>query len=182
MERGVLPLHAESSVALKATPDVVFGLLDDHLRLSAHMTRRSWMMAGSRMTVEMDEAGGHAIGSMIRLHGRVLGVRLDVEEIVTERTPPFRKRWETSKEPTLLVIGAYRMGFDIAARDEGCTLRVSLDYARPVSGVGRLLGPVFGDSYARWCTRRMTNDAAKLSSREIDKERMHARSGTTRPE
>jgi hypothetical protein len=122
------------------------------------------MMAGSRMSVETDAGRGRAVGSTIRLHGRVLGMRLELEEAITEREPPLRKIWETIAEPRLLVIGSYRMGFDITPEMDGCTLRVFLDYARPRSGLSRWLGTLFGGAYARWCTRRMVNEARSVQA------------------
>jgi hypothetical protein len=154
-----LPWHAESSAALTAPPALAFALLDDHLRLSAHMTKRSWMMAGSRMSVETDASGGKAVGSRIRLSGRILGIRLALEEIVTQRTPPSHKVWETVGQPRLLVIGSYRMGFRITPSGDGCRLVVHIDYARPESLPQRWLGRLLGGAYARWCVRRMTRDA-----------------------
>ena len=100
-----LPLHFESEVDLNAPADAVFTLLDDHSRLSAHMTRPSWMMAGSVMMLEFDASNGRAVGAKISLHGRVLSIPLFVEEIVTERNPPLRKVWNTIGRPQLLVIG-----------------------------------------------------------------------------
>jgi hypothetical protein len=46
------------------------------------------MTVGSRMDFEFDEAEGRAVGSKIGLRGRVLGVPLSVDEVVTARTPP----------------------------------------------------------------------------------------------
>jgi hypothetical protein len=93
------------------------------------------------------------------MSGRVLGVRLGLEEVVTEHAPPHRKVWETVGEPTLLVIGAYRMGFSIAPLGGGSRLVVFIDYARPGRGLARLLGALVGRYYAAWCTRRMAEDA-----------------------
>jgi hypothetical protein len=77
--------HTESFRFIGVPPQMVFTLLDDHQRLSAHMSKSSWMMAGSSMTISTDEAHGQAVGSRIRLSGRVLGVELKVDEVVTER-------------------------------------------------------------------------------------------------
>ena len=63
------------------------------------------------MTLSLDEQAGRSLGSHIRLQGRVLGVQLSLEEVVTEHTPPTRKVWMTVGTPRLLVIGPYRMGF-----------------------------------------------------------------------
>jgi hypothetical protein len=93
----------------------VFKLLDDHQRLSSHMTKSSWMMAGSSMTISTDEAHGQAVGSKIRLSGKVLGIELNVEEVVTKREPRSSKTWATIGAPQLLVIGPYVMGFAITS-------------------------------------------------------------------
>ncbi len=111
------------------------------------------------MTIEVDEGQGRAIGSRIRLIGRAVGIRLVVEEVVTERDPPHRKVWETVGQPRLLVIGHYRMGFDIAPQSGGSQFRVFIDYALPEAAPARWFGRMFGGFYARWCTRRMVNDA-----------------------
>ena len=154
-----LPLHHETSVLLNAPPEEIFAHLDDPRRLAAHMTRRSWMMAGSRMTVDVDTAEGRAVGSIIRMSGRVLGIRLKLEEIVIERDPPLRKVWETTTPPQLLVIGPYRLGFQIIPNQAASVLSVFIHYALPDSGLERWLGRLLGAWYARWCTRRMAGDA-----------------------
>ena len=156
----MLPYHFESTVEVSATADAVFSHLDDHSRLSAHMSNSSWMMAGSRMAIELDASAGRAVGATIRLRGRVLGSPLCVDEIVTERVPPLRKVWETTGRPQLLVIGRYRMGFEITPKAKSAQLRVFIDYALPVEPFSRWLGRLFGHFYARWCTQRMADDAA----------------------
>ena len=155
-----LPLHFESGVELNASADALFSLLDDHSRLSAHMTKPSWMMAGSVMRLEFDASNGRAVGALIRLTGRVLGIPLSVEEVVTERNPPHRKVWNTIGRPHLMVIGAYRLGYEIIAKSPSSHLHVFIDYALPDGPISYWLGRLFGNTYARWCTQRMTNDAA----------------------
>ena len=157
----MLPHHFETSVVVSAPADVVFSYLDDHTRLSAHMRQSSWMMAGSRLAFELDASGGRTVGARIRLSGRVLGLRLAVEEIVTERQLPLRKVWETTGTPRLLVIGQYRMGYEITPRGDASRLRVFIDSALPGPLPGRWLGRLFGRFYARWCTQRMADDTAK---------------------
>jgi hypothetical protein len=155
------PFHFENSVEIGASAEAVFAHLDDQRHLSAHMSQSSWMMVGSRMDFEFDAAEGRAVGSKIGLQGRVLGMPLSVDEVVTTHTPPILKVWETTGTPNLFVIGHYRMGFEIAPRGESVTLRVFIDYAPPESPATRWLGQIFGSAYARWCTTRMTVDAAR---------------------
>ena len=153
--------HHETVVAIAASPEDVFAFVDDHAKLSAHMNKRSWMMAGGRMCVETDAQLGKAVGSKIRMSGSMLGVTLSLEEAVTERSPPWRKVWETVGAPHLVVIGAYQMGVQITPSERGCKLQVFIDYNLPSSGVERWLGKAFGRSYARWCTEKMANDTRR---------------------
>lgn len=153
--------HDESIVELPATAEDVFAHLDDHNRLSGHMSQSSWMMLGSHMDTHLDEGRGQRVGSIIRLEGKVLGLALRVEEVVVERTPPVTKAWETIGEPKLLVIGPYRMGFEITPSGRRSMLRVFIDCDLPRSGIGRWLGPSLGAFYAQWCTRQMAQDAQR---------------------
>ena len=112
------------------------------------------------MTLEFDASKGRAVGAFIRLTGRVLGIPLSVEEVVTERNPPQRKVWNTIGGPQLMVIGAYRMGYEITAKSPSSHLRVFIDYGLPNGPISYWLGRLFGNIYAGWCARRMTKDAA----------------------
>ncbi len=63
-------------------------------------------------------------------------------------------------EPRLLIIGPYRMGFDLVAVGADAKLRVAIDYQ--LMGLSRLLGRLFGRSYAKWCVRQMAQDAQRI--------------------
>ena len=159
MDGDRYPLHHRSEVDVDANAQRLFAHLDDHRRLAGHMENPSMMMAGATMRVETDVLQGQAVGSVIRVIGRVLGMNLVVEEVVTERVPPLRKTWETRGEPRLLVIGSYRMGFTISPEGDRSCLTVFIDYQLPPRGVAHGLGLLFGRAYAAWCTRRMAADA-----------------------
>jgi len=150
--------HDEASVRVMASPTDTFAYLDDPRRLSAHMESSSPMMAGTSMRIEMDELQGKAVGSRIRLSGSILGLALELDEAVTEYQPPRRKVWETLGTPRLLVIGSYRMGFEVEPVEGGSRIRLWIDYERPTQGIGRWLGSALGRTYARWCTTRMLSD------------------------
>ena len=158
---SALPHHYETSALVRASMEKVFAYADDPTRLSSHMSKSSWMMGGSRVRIELDDDRGQRVGSRIRMSGRILGLRLSLEEVVTEYNFPHRKVWETTATPNLLVIGHYRMGFEISSRDNGSLLRVYIDYSLPhgvlTGSLGYLLGPV----YARWCTQQMAKDTVK---------------------
>lgn len=95
------------------------------------------------------------------MEGSFLGIRLSVDEVVTERDPPRRKVWETRGQPKILIIGRYRMGFEITPSGQGSKLRVFIEYDDPPSSIGRFLGRVFAPRYARWCVERMAEDAKR---------------------
>lgn len=148
------------AVTVAAFPAELFAYLDDHERLGAHMMQSTAMMAGSAIAFTFDDGKGRALGSRIEMRGKVLGFSLTVSEIVTEREIPERKAWETQGSPRLLVIGAYRMGFQIAPEGAGSRLTVFIDYDLP-NGPWRLLGFIAGRFYARWCVQSMARDAAR---------------------
>lgn len=157
----MLPLKYESSSFVPSSMDQVFAQIDDHKRLSSHMGKASWRTGGGWMQTEIDQGQGQKIGSRMRLSGRVFGVGLSVEEVVTERQPPRRKVWATTGAPRLLVIGHYRMGFELTPQGSGAMLRVFIEYALPERGLARWLGHLLGRYYARWCTQQMVDDAVR---------------------
>lgn len=149
--------HEEASSVVPAGMDEVFAYLDDHRSLAGHMgSGSSPMMGGGEMSLELDAGGGREIGSHIRMAGTAFGLKLLVDEVVVERTPPRSKAWQTA-EQHLLVIGDYAMGFRIDPHPDGCALTVWIGYNRPERN--RILGVLGGRIYARWCVRQM-RDAA----------------------
>jgi hypothetical protein len=170
----------EHSAVVRAPADRVFAYIDDHTRLSSHMSKSSWKMGGGRMRVELDEGLGKKVGSRIRLAGRVFGIALSVEETVTERDPPRRKVWETTGSPKLLVIGQYRMGFELLPNVEHTNLHVFIEYALPVKAPARWPGLLLAGGYARWCTRQMVDDAVKHFESSASQARPTPLSGTQR--
>ena len=152
------PFREELRFSLKATVVEVFAYLDDFRRLSSHMERRSGMMMGAKMCIDVDAAEGRAVGSHIRMYGKILGISLALEEVVTDREPPHLKAWETVNA-RLVVIGQYRLGFHLLPAAEGTEIRIFIEYALPERGVSRLCGAILGRRYARWCIARMAHDA-----------------------
>ena len=160
-----MPTNFETVVHIAAPATAVFVRLDDQTRLSEHMEQPSAMMGGGSMTYEFDEGRGQAIGSHIKMGGSAFGISLYVDEVVTEREPPRRKTWETVGHPRLLVVGAYRMGFDITPAAGGSDLRVWIAYDLAPGPLGRWLGPLLAPLYAKWCVGQMARDAATYFSR-----------------
>ena len=158
--------HRESAALIGAPPQEVFAFVDDHARFSSHMSQSSWMMGGGRMSIDMDAAKGQAVGSHIRLGGTVFGIRLSLDEVVTHRTPPTDKVWETVGTPRLLVIGSYTMGIQITPENDGSHLRVFIEYDLPTGWAAHWLGFLFGGLYARWCVEQMIAGASKHFNRQ----------------
>ncbi len=153
--------HHESSGSANASVEQVFAFLDDPKALAAHMGESSMMLLGSRMLIDVDTGGGRVIGSKIRMHGRMLGIRLALEEVITKRQVPAMKVWETIGTPKLLVISHYRMGFELTRNGASSRVRVFIDYRLPNKPPGSWLGHLLSAVYARWCTRQMVMGAAR---------------------
>jgi len=71
--------HFESNAIVRSPVNQAFAYIDDHTRLSSHMSESSWKMGGGQMEFVLDEGGGQKIGSQIRLVGRVFGIELSVD-------------------------------------------------------------------------------------------------------
>lgn len=152
---------AETVAEIDASLGDLFAFLDDHRNLGAHMSKPSAMTLGSTMDLYVDGGAARAVGSKFGFKGSVLGLPLAVDEVVTARDPPLSKTWETTRDPTLWVIGSYRMGFELRPQGPGTRLRVFIDYDLPAKGLNWLLGLVFGHAYATWCTGKMVADAKR---------------------
>ena len=96
--------HEESSGFVGQPPERVFAMLDDHERLAGHMAKPSWRMGWATMQIITDPQRPRGLGAPITLRGRVFGLRLSVDEVVTRYEPPSVKEWETTHEPRLLVL------------------------------------------------------------------------------
>lgn len=145
----------DCSAVIPATPQEVFDHLDDPQRLGAHMSGGSPMMLGGTLRYRLDAGRGREVGSVIRLDGRMMGLAIHVEEVITERVPPVRKIWQTVGTPRMIIIQDYRFGFEIVSTPGGTALRGFIDYTLPRGAAGRLLGFLAGPFYARWCVRGM---------------------------
>ena len=92
----MLPLRYESSGPVQASPGQVFAHIDDPTRLASHMRKGSWRMAGGHMNTATDAGRGQAVGSRIRVSGRVLGVEWSTTQ---SNTLPVGRRNTCPLEP-----------------------------------------------------------------------------------
>ena len=146
--------HYEDSLKVPASPEDVFAFVDDFGRFSSHMSQSSWMMGGGKMEISVDEGQGKKVGSLVRMGGRIFGIYLHLDEVVTEHDPPRAKVWKTVGAPKLLVIGQYQMALTIRPlADKSSLLRISIDYELPTRNAW--MGKLFGQMYAKWCVQQM---------------------------
>lgn len=165
MHSANVPLDYRGSVRVNASAPRVFSHLDDQVALAKHMTRRSLMMGGGRMTYSYDDRKGQAEGSVIRMGGSAFGIHLSVEEIVTERVPPIRKRWRTTGSPRMLILESYEMGFDIVPMEKDSLVSVWISYVpKWQRGVRGRIATALSAHYARWCVQRMLDDAQRVAA------------------
>lgn len=151
--------HYEGSTRIGASVGDLYEYVDDHRNLSAHMNESSGMMAGAKMETKIDEGEGKKVGSHITMNGKVLGVDLYLDEVVTIHEPPRNKEWETVGRVNLVVIDQYRLGFEITPEENYSKFRVYIDYNLPQSARTHWLGLLFGQIYAKWCVEQMINSA-----------------------
>lgn len=148
--------HLEESLTIFASPEAIFAYADDHRNFSAHMNQSSWMMGGSKMETNVDAGEGRKVGSHITMNGRVFGVNLFLDEVITVHEPPRQKEWQTVGNINLVVIDHYTLGFKISPDETGFRFTVYIDYDLPKSWKTKALGILFGGMYAKWCVRQMT--------------------------
>lgn len=147
--------HYEESLVIPAKVEEIFAFMDDPNHLSSHMNKSSWIMGGGKMETWVDEGKGQKVGSHIKMSGKVFGINLFLDEVVTHHEPPFHKEWQTVGKINLLVIDHYTLGFEIESTGKGSQLRVYIKYDLPKSAKTYLLGLLFGKMYAKWCVKQM---------------------------
>ena len=64
-------------------------------------------------------------------------------------------------EPSLLVVGVYRMGFELEAAGGGAATTLRIGNQLPLRGVARCLGLMLGRTHARRFVRTMVRDAQR---------------------
>lgn len=153
--------HYEESSLVAATPNEIFGYADNHRNFSAHMNKSSVMMVGSSMNTHPDEKNFQEVGSHLRMDGNVLGIKLFLDEVVTQYNPPFQKEWQTVGDLSLVVIDHYQLGFKIEPENINSKLTVYINYDLPKAIGAYLVGYLFGEMYAKWCVRQMLNGVKK---------------------
>ncbi|MGV1827116.1 MULTISPECIES: hypothetical protein [Rhizobium/Agrobacterium group] len=99
----IYPHSAQADVEVTTSAERLFDYMDEQAKPGRRMQRSSIMMLWGSMAYDFDEARGRSIGSVIKMTGKVAGLKLYVDEVVIQRQRPFLKAWETVGEPRLLV-------------------------------------------------------------------------------
>ncbi len=149
--------YYEDSMSISASPKELFAYADDPKNFSSHMNKSSWMMVGGSMSTHVDGKRFQEIGSHVKMEGTILGIKLYLDEVVTNYDPPYRKQWQTIGDINLLVIDHYKLGFEIKPQNNSSLLKVYIDYSLPESLITHWLGILFGKMYAKWCVNQMIN-------------------------
>ena len=118
-------------------------------------------MGGGKMTTHPDDRNFQKVGSHLRMSGTVFGIKLFLDEVITHHQPPYRKEWQTVGDLDIIVIGHYKLGFEIKPENSNSKLKVYIDYNLPNSFKTRLLGILFGRFYAKWCVNQMISGVGK---------------------
>src|SRR5215475_10894545 len=132
------------------------------------MARRSLPLLGGRLTLEIVSPARTCVGARYRWHGRILGVRLDFSEIVTEWVPPQRKRWRTVRGARILIVAGYELGFAIEPSAGGSAVTLDIEYELPRSSLARLLGRLLARPYSAWRLRSMIDRVQSRPRHEPD--------------
>lgn len=125
------------------------------------MQKLSIMMLSVRMSYEFDEAKGRTVGSVIKMRGNILGLVLSVEG--DHRAGSHLDARYGRREAARTSLSSVLTGW---GRDQRASrLRVFIDYDYPATIAAKVLGPMFGPIYARWCVNRMATNAFEGSVR-----------------
>ncbi|KKT58668.1 MAG: hypothetical protein UX91_C0006G0205 [Candidatus Amesbacteria bacterium GW2011_GWB1_47_19] len=118
------------------------------------------MLGGGSMDISTDKDNGQKVGSHVRMRGKVFGLDLSLDEVITRREPPRVKEWTTIGTPRLIIIGYYRMKVNLLPQSQKTLLRVAIDYSLPEKNPWP--GKIFGGLYASWCVRQMIRDTGRF--------------------
>ncbi len=145
---------------IKGNSHTIFLFMDDLAKTGMHMSKRSVMMAGSKLTLVDITKNGTGVGSTFRWYGKMMGMTIDITETVTESVMDKSKKWETIGDAQVILFSWYQMGYEIVPEpNSGYTnVRLWIRYKKPKTWFYRLLSFLFAKLYCRWCLKNMLDD------------------------
>lgn len=151
----------KKEIIIKAPVEKVFSLMDDLSKTGMHMSERSVMMMGSKLTLEHLPSPEKGVGAKYRWKGKMMGFRLDFTVEVTKWIENKEKIWQTIGTPRLIILGQYLMRLKTEPQTEGTLASLEIEYTRPPGLFYGLLSLLLARSYANWCVNQMLNDSKK---------------------
>ena len=157
------------TIRIRGNAADVFSFMDDLAKTGMHMTESSMMMMGSKLTLEDISNSGTGVGSIFRWYGKMMGMKMDFTETVTEWILNKSKKWETVGDAKVILFSWYEMGFDLKQEQDVTVANLWIRYKRPKTWFYKLLSFLFANWYCKWCLENMLNDtkahAEKSNSR-----------------
>lgn len=141
--------------------------MDNLSNTGMHMMKSSVMMMGSKLVLEQLSSNSTGIAAKYHWYGKMLGMTMDFNEIVTKWQPPSLKEWETVGEAKIIIMSWYRMRFDITPSEKGAIAILSISYLPPKEWYYKVLSFLFANWYCNWCLKNMLNDS-KTNLEKVD--------------
>lgn len=155
--------HLSSQTIVQASPTEVFGCLDDMHEIGKHMTESSMPLMGSKLKFEILSPNVTDIGATYRYYGKIMGLPLDITEVVRSYKMNEEKYWETIGEPKIIIMSHYVLGFQLQPTAGGTQATFVIDYEIPQHGLSKILGLLLSNWYAHWCLRMMLDRVKKVN-------------------
>lgn len=155
--------HLSNQIIVQASPAEVFSRLDDMTEIGKHMTESSMPLMGSKLKFAILSPNETDIGATYRYYGKIMGLTLDITEVVRRYKLNEEKFWETIGEPKIIIMSHYVLGFQLKPTTGGTQATFSIDYEIPQRGLGKVLGILLSNWYAHWCLRMMLDRVNKVN-------------------
>ena len=144
--------------------------MDDFSKTGIHMSERSMMMMGSKLKLKQLSTNAAGAGANYRWYGKMIGMAIDFNQIVTKWHPPKLKEWETIGEAKIIIMSWYRMWFEITPANNGTNTKISISYLPPKELFYKILSFFFANWYCNWCLNNMLNDTKKNLENKTSKQ------------
>jgi hypothetical protein len=149
------------STLIPAESEKVFSFMDDYSKTGMHMTESSTMMMGSKLQLEQLSPNATGIGATYRWFGKMMGMTIDFTQTVSKWVQGVEKEWKTNGDVKIIIMGWYRMFWNLKPVEGGTLATIGIDYSAPREWYFKVLSFLFGGMYSRWCLNSMLRDTKK---------------------